>query len=55
MCQYVRRVPEDIADSFPYARIQSSLRTPEKARAFEAAARVHAEVEQQFAHARRNK
>ena len=55
MYQYVRRVPEDIADRFPYSRIQRSLRTPEKARAFEAAARVHAEVEQQFAHARRNK
>ncbi len=49
--QYVRRIPGDIADNFPFARVQRSLRTADKARAYEAAAGVHAEVEKQFAYA----
>jgi hypothetical protein len=53
--QYVRRVPEDLADAFPFSRIQRSLRTVDRATAYEAGARVHSEVEKQFAGARRKK
>ena len=53
--QYVRRVPEDIADAFPYARVQRSLKTADKAIAYAAAASIHAEVESQFVLARRRK
>lgn len=53
--QYVRRVPKDIADGFAFARVQRSLRTSDRATAYEAAARVHSEIEKQFAAARRRK
>ena len=53
--QYVRRVPEDLADAFPFSRIQRSLRTADRATAYEAGARVHSDVEKQFAGARRKK
>jgi hypothetical protein len=53
--QYVRRVPEDIADAFPYSRVQRSLKTADKAIAYAAAASFHAEVESQFVAARRQK
>jgi hypothetical protein len=53
--QYVRRVPEDIADGFAFSRVQRSLRTTDRATAYEAGARVHSEVEKQFAAARRKK
>ena len=53
--QYVRRIPDDVRDASPLSRIQRSLRTREKAHAFSAAASVHAEVERQFAAARRAK
>ncbi|MGO9772052.1 MAG: DUF6538 domain-containing protein [Roseiarcus sp.] len=55
MYQYVRRVPEDIADGFAFSRVQRSLRTTDRATAYEAGARVHFEVEKQFAAARRKK
>ena len=53
--QYVRRIPEDIAAGYPFSRIQRSLRTSDRVRAYEAAAGVHAEIEKQFAAARRKK
>ena len=34
--QYIRRVPEDLADGFPYSSVQRSLRTPDRALAYEA-------------------
>ena len=43
----VRRVPDDLADVFPFARIQRSLRTSNRAAAYAAAAHVHAEYEKQ--------
>ena len=49
----MRRVPLDLADSVPFSRIQRSLRTPDRATAFQAAAHVHLEVEKQFAALRR--
>jgi hypothetical protein len=52
---YVRRIPKDIADSFPLRRVQRSLRTRDRATAYAAGARVHAEIEAQFAAARRRK
>jgi hypothetical protein len=53
--QYVRRVPEDLGDAFPFARVQRSLRTQDRATAYEAAARVHSEIEKRFAAARGKK
>ncbi len=53
--QYVRRVPKDIADAFPLRRVQRSLRTKDRATAHAAGARVHAEIEERFAAARRSK
>jgi hypothetical protein len=38
--QYVRRAPEDLADTFPFSRGQRSLRTSDRATAYEAGARV---------------
>ena len=32
--QYVRRVPEDIADGFAFTRVQRSLRTTDRATAY---------------------
>jgi hypothetical protein len=37
MCQYVRRVPEDLRDAFPFARVQKSLGTRDARVAREAA------------------
>jgi hypothetical protein len=53
--QNVRRVPEDLGDAFPFARVQRSLRTQDRATAYEAAARVRSEIEKRFAAARRKK
>jgi hypothetical protein len=53
--QYVRRVPEDLGDAFPFARVQRSLRTQDRVTAYEAAARVHSEIEKRFAAARGKK
>ena len=53
--QYVCRVPEDLGDAFPFAKVQRSLRTQDRATAYEAAARVHSEIEKRFAAARRRK
>jgi hypothetical protein len=50
--QYVRRIPDDIAPAFGVSRIQRSLRTGDKAKAFSEAAKVNDAVEQQFAEAR---
>lgn len=51
--QYVRRVPKDVAHAFPFERIQRSLKTRDKARAYAAAAGVHEEFERSVAMARR--
>ncbi|GJD43778.1 hypothetical protein AFCDBAGC_1633 [Methylobacterium cerastii] len=53
--QYVRRVPEDLRDAFPFARVQRSLRTRDK-RAARADALALDEVwDDHFAEARRRK
>jgi hypothetical protein len=52
---YVRRIPNDVADAFPLSRVQRSLRTKDRATAYQTGARVHAEIEAQFAAARRRK
>ncbi|MBD8906928.1 DUF6538 domain-containing protein [Methylorubrum zatmanii] len=53
--QYVRRVPEDLRDAFPFARVQKSLRTRDK-RAARADALALDEVwDAHFAEARRRK
>ncbi len=51
--QYARRVPEDVAHAFPFTRIQRSLRTRDKAKAYAAAAAVNQEFEREIAAARR--
>ena len=51
--QYVRRIPEDVAHAFPIVRIQRSLKTRDKSKAYAAAAEVHQEVERRIAEARR--
>lgn len=53
--QYVRRIPDDIRDAFVSSRIQKSLRIRDPTEALALAARVAAEVEAQFALARRKK
>jgi hypothetical protein len=53
--QYIRRVPDDLADVFPFARIQRSLRTSDRAAAYAAASHVHAEFEKYFTALRRKK
>jgi hypothetical protein len=53
--QYIRRVPDDLADVFPFARIQRSLRTSDRAAAYAAASHVHAEFEKHFTVLRRKK
>ena len=52
--QHVQRVPKDIADAFPLRREQRSLRARD-ARPLTLPARVHAEIEERFAAARRGK
>ena len=47
--------PRTSPTGFAFARVQRSLRTTDRATAYEAGARVHAEVEKQFAAARRKK
>jgi hypothetical protein len=51
----VRRAPQDVADVFSTRRVQRSLRTKDRAPAYAAGARVHAEIEAQFAPVRRRK
>ncbi len=53
--QYVRRVPEDLAGAFPFARVQRSLRTADSATAYKAGAHVHDEIEKRFAALRRKR
>ncbi|MEF2552481.1 DUF6538 domain-containing protein [Aurantimonas sp. A2-1-M11] len=53
--QYVRRVPDDVADVFAGARIQRSLKTRLPSEARQRAAQLDADTEQQFAEARRRK
>jgi hypothetical protein len=55
ICHEVRRAPKDVADAFPLRRVQRSLRTRDRAAAYAAGARVRAEIEGQFAAARRRK
>ena len=50
--QYVRRIPDDIASAFGISRIQRSLRTGDRTKAFSEAAKVNEAVEQQFSEAR---
>jgi hypothetical protein len=50
--QYVRRIPDDIAVAFGVSRIQRSLRTGDRTKAFTEAAKVNEEVERQFSEAR---
>lgn len=53
--QYVRRVPDDIAGSFPSSRIQRSLKTRSPAEARQLSAAVGREVDAMFATARATK
>jgi hypothetical protein len=53
--QYVRRVPDDIADAFAKSRIQLSLRTRLPSEARLRAAKLDEDIERQFAEARRGK
>lgn len=50
--QYVRRVPDDIAEAFASARIQRSLKTRLPSEARIRSARIDIEIEKQFADAR---
>jgi hypothetical protein len=52
VCQYVRRVPEDLRAEFPFARIQRSLGTQDKRKAREAALELDRNWERRFAEAR---
>ncbi|MEX6505891.1 DUF6538 domain-containing protein [Jiella sp. M17.18] len=53
--QYVRRVPDDVADVFAAARIQRSLRTRSPSEARLRAAELDRDIEEQFVDARRRK
>ena len=50
---YVRRIANDVAGASPLSRVQRSLRAEDRDTAFAAGARVHTEIEAQFAAARR--
>jgi integrase len=53
--QYVRRIPDEIADAFAKSRIQLSLRTRLPSEARLRAAKLDEDIERQFAEARRGK
>ncbi|WP_188855008.1 DUF6538 domain-containing protein [Aureimonas glaciei] len=53
--QYVRRVPDDVADSFAKSRIQLSLKTRLPSEARLRATKLDEDLERQFADARRGK
>jgi hypothetical protein len=53
--QYVRRVPDDVADVFSAARIQRSLKTRVLGEARQRAAQLEADIERRSAEARRRK
>lgn len=53
--QYVRRVPEDVRDVFPFTRVQKSLRTEVERRAREAALDLDRLWDGRFAEARERK
>ncbi|HEV7326651.1 MAG TPA: DUF6538 domain-containing protein [Bosea sp. (in: a-proteobacteria)] len=55
LCQYVRRVPEDLRDAFPFARIQRSLRTRDHRIARQAALVLDQEWDRRFAEARQQR
>lgn len=55
VCQYVRRVPEDLRDAFPFARVQKSLGTRDKRAARQAALALDQEWDRRFAEARRRR
>jgi hypothetical protein len=55
VCQYVRRVPDDLRTAFPFARIQKSLRTRDPRRARAAALELDRLWDGRFAEARRAK
>ncbi len=55
VCQYVRRVPEDLRAAFPFARVQTSLRTRDPRLARSAALKLDEEWDRRFAEARRAK
>ncbi|NEU14596.1 hypothetical protein G3T14_21130 [Methylobacterium sp. BTF04] len=52
ICQYVRRVPEDVRDSFPFERIQKSLGTRDKRKARAEALTLDQVWDSQFSEAR---
>lgn len=52
VCQYVRRVPEDLRDAFTFARVQRSLRTRDHMTARQAALALDQEWDRRFAEAR---
>lgn len=55
VCQYVRRVPEDLRSAFPFPSVQTSLRTRDPRRAREAALDLDRLWDRRFAEARRSK
>lgn len=55
VCQYVRRVPDDVAASFPSSRIQRSLKTRSPAEARRLSVAIGQEVDALFAKARASK
>jgi hypothetical protein len=55
VCQYVRRVPEDLRDAFPFARVQVSLRTRDQRAARQAAIALDQDWDRQFAQARQQR
>ena len=55
VCQYVRRVPEDLRAAFPFTRIQRSLGTKDEGKARAAAVELDRVWDKRFAEARRNK
>lgn len=55
MCQYVRRVPEDLREAFPFRRVQVSLRTKDQRAARQAAIVLDQEWDRQFAQARQQR
>lgn len=55
VCQYVRRVPEDLRAVFPFARVQKSLSTRDQRLARAAALDLDQLWDRRFAEARRAK
>ncbi|MHA6689944.1 DUF6538 domain-containing protein, partial [Devosia sp. A449] len=53
--QYVRRIPGDLAHSYPIQRIQRTLATANASEAYAAAARITTDLDAQFAALRREK